>query len=102
MRELEDFKLDTDHKIKMMQYESSNNEKELRRLKDAISEQNSSEQTRKLDLEKYITAAREAMERERQDRYMLLVEQNKLKHKVEKLTESCKSYQVGVQSISMN
>lgn len=83
-----------DHKVKMLQFDVSNGEKEVSHLKDLINEQQTKEQNRKLEIEHYITAAREAMERERQDRYLLLVEQNKLKHKVEKLSESCKSYQV--------
>lgn len=78
----------------MLRFDVSNNEKELDHLKKLLNEQETNKQNKRAEIEKYITAAREAMERERQDRYLLLVEQNKLKHKVEKLSETCKSYQV--------
>lgn len=93
VKELEDYKSESEHKIKMLRFDVSNNEKELDHLKKLLNEQETNKQNKRAEIEKYITAAREAMERERQDRYLLLVEQNKLKHKVEKLSETCKSYQ---------
>jgi len=78
----------------MAQFDITNYEKEVKTLSEKVTQDQVKEQQRRMDIERYIIAAREAMERERQDRYLLLVEQNKLKHKVEKLSESCKSYQV--------
>ena len=63
-------------------------------MKEKYDQQQLKLSAQKIEVENIITAVRQSIERERQDRYLLLVEQNKLKHKVEKLSESCKSYQV--------
>ena len=93
-KELDDLQVDMEHKVQMLAFDVANGDKQTTHFKELLDEQQTKEQNRKNDIERYITAAREAMERERQDRYLLLVEQNKLKHKVEKLSENCKSYQV--------
>ncbi len=77
-----------------MKIDSHRLEQELKTLKEHVSQAREEEETKKEDLERFFMAAREAVDKERQDKYMLLVEQNKLKHKVEKLSESLKSYQV--------
>lgn len=82
------------HKLEMMKLEVANFENEIAALKERLEENLGGEQLRRNEIERYIMTGRDAMERERQDHYLLLVEQNKLKHKVEKLSENCKSYQV--------
>ena len=77
-----------------MQLDVENFEKEIKGLQEKFSSEQTKEQQRRAEIDRYIIMEQEALERERQDRYLLLVEQNKLKHKVEKLSESCKSYQV--------
>ena len=78
----------------MLKLDVSSKEKEAMKSKELLKEHQTSELYQKNEVRRYLNTAREGMERERQDRYLLLVEQNKLKHKVEKLSENCKSYQV--------
>ena len=83
-----------EHCLQMLKLDVSSKEKEAMKSKELLKEHQTSELYQKNEVRKYLNTAREGMERERQDRYLLLVEQNKLKHKVEKLSENCKSYQV--------
>ena len=69
-------------------------EQELKTVKEHVAMSQDEEIRKRADIERMFIAAREAIDKERQDKYLLLVEQNKLKHKVEKMTESLKSYQV--------
>ena len=69
-------------------------EQELKTVKEHVAMSQDEEIRKRADIERMFIAAREAIDKERQDKYLLLVEQNKLKHKVEKITESLKSYQV--------
>ena len=85
------------HKIELMKLEVSHFENEIAALKERLEKNLGSEQQRRNEIERYVSTGRESVERERQDHYILLVEQNKLKHKVDKLSESCKSYQVRFQ-----
>eukprot|EP00794_Sanderia_malayensis_P012032 gene12032-13274_t len=93
-KELEDSKAEMSFKESTMKIDAHRLEQEIKTLKDHISQSQEDEVNKKEDLERMFLAARETVDKERQDKYMLLVEQNKLKHKVEKLTESLKSYQI--------
>lgn len=82
------------HKIEIMKMEVAHFESEIAALKERLEKNLGSDEQRRNEIERYVSTGRESMERERQDHYLLLVEQNKLKHKVDKLSENCKSYQV--------
>eukprot|EP00111_Clytia_hemisphaerica_P019578 TCONS_00057772-protein len=83
-----------EHQIKSMKCDIESFEKDIKGMHEKMSSEQTKEQQRRAEIDRYIIMEQEALERERQDRYLLLVEQNKLKHKVEKLSESCKSYQM--------
>ena len=78
----------------MIEIDAHRLEQELKTLKEHLMQTLEDDMKKKEELERMFLAARDTVEKERQDKYMLLVEQNKLKHKVEKMTESLKSYQV--------
>ena len=84
----------SEQQLKLLTHERTNSQKEVDSMQEVIKNLQLNEQTHKIEIERYIAIEKEGMDRERQDRYLLLVEQNKLKHKVEKLSENCKSYQV--------
>lgn len=94
LKEMNEKNQNLEHCLQMLKLDVSSKEKEAMKSKELLKEHQTSELYQKNEVRKYLNTAREGMERERQDRYLLLVEQNKLKHKVEKLSENCKSYQV--------
>ena len=93
-REVDDLKTQHSHKEAMMKIDTHRLEQELKILKEHLA-QNQEEEVRKSTMvERIFIDAREAIEKDRLRNRLLLVEQNKLQHKVEKMTESLKSYQV--------
>ena len=82
------------HEEALMKIDTHRLEQELKTLKEHVAQSQKDEVRKASEVERMFMAAREAIEKDRQDKYLLLVEQNKLKHKAEKMTESLKSYQV--------
>ena len=93
-KEIEDLKQERSHKENLSKIDTEKVEQELKQKKEMLEQIQANEQNRRMDMEHLLLAARDVIDKERQEKYMLLVEQNKLKHKVEKLSESVKSYQV--------
>ena len=93
-REIEDVKTEHSHNEAMMKIDTHRLEQELKTLKEHLAQNQEDETKRSKMVERMFIAARETIERDRQHNRLLLVEQNKLQHKVEKMSESLKSYQV--------
>ena len=82
------------HKEAMMKIDTHRLEQELKTLKEHLGQNQEDEVRKSTMVEKMFIAARETIEKDRQHSRLLLVEQNKLQHKMEKMSESLKSYQV--------
>jgi len=93
-REIEDVKTEHSHNEAMMKIDTHRLEQELKTLKEHLAQNQEDETKRSKMVERMFIAARETIERDRQHNRLLLVEQNKLQHKVEKMSESLKSYQI--------
>ena len=78
----------------MMKIDTHRLEQELKTLKEHLVQNQEDEVRKSKTVERMFVIARETIERDRQHNRLLLVEQNKLQHKVEKMSESLKSYQV--------
>ncbi|XP_065063424.1 uncharacterized protein LOC135689977 isoform X2 [Rhopilema esculentum] len=94
LKEVDDLKTQHSHEEALMKIDTHRLEQELKTLKEHVAQSQEDEVRKASEVERMFMAAREAIEKDRQDKYLLLVEQNKLKHKVEKMTESLKSYQI--------
>ena len=51
-KELEDLRSESEHKLKMLNMDTTNSEREISHLKEIISEQQENEHVRKLEIEK--------------------------------------------------
>ncbi|XP_065652216.1 leucine-rich repeat-containing protein 45 isoform X6 [Hydra vulgaris] len=94
IQEMETNNIQSEQKLKQLAHDAAISHQDLENMQEVIKNLQLNEKSHKIEIERYIAIEKEGLERERQDRYLLLVEQNKLKHKVEKLSENCKSYQM--------